>query len=258
MQHPINTMNPVSTGSARPHRKGFTLIELLVVIAIIAILAALLLPALAKAKAKAQRTMCLNNLHQFNLAHQMYINDFNGQSVTYSDDGDKLWINRLTIYAATRQTTNAPLRLCPAATKPGYDCGDHVDFLGTADKYWYLLWGPAATKNSIASYTYNGWLYINKPGALSSEPYFGSLTSVRGVSSVPFLGDGTYIDAWVDFSQNLSTNTYLGGFDAGLGRYGIARHGMGINLAMLDGSGRFVKLNQLKTLKWSTDPRWPQ
>src|SRR5690242_15979842 len=85
---------------------GFTLTELLVVIAIIGILAALLLPVLSRAKARARSTTCKNRLHQLGLALQMYVQE-NGNRYPYvlylpdparDNAGDASWFSKLEPY----------------------------------------------------------------------------------------------------------------------------------------------------------------
>src|SRR5277367_4632745 len=103
-----------SRGLASPETGAFTLIELLVVIAIIAILAAMLLPALARAKESGKRIACLNNLRQLGLAAQMYAGDSQGFYPPRSTTDrwpDKFYENygkSLKLLLCPSETTNNP------------------------------------------------------------------------------------------------------------------------------------------------------
>ena len=95
-------------------KRTFTLIELLVVIAIIAILAAMLLPALAKARNKAQNMSCISNLKQLGLASNMYTDDNEPRIVPYSGSGNSatpVWGDALLPYAGDLKVFKCPLNL---------------------------------------------------------------------------------------------------------------------------------------------------
>lgn len=239
-------------------KKAFTLIELLVVIAIIAMLLAILMPALGKVKEKAKSVVCRNNLKQISLGFVMYAMENNDHAMNFNHDPDKYWFYELAPFLGDSgmqendgREKQMKISLCPSASKVvdesaggGWGDAKHAwDYKGIAGSYGLNLWmlpkgsGYAGYESTLPGLEGNSYKRLSE-----------------AKQDTPLVTDSIWVGSW-PYDQDAPPSDLIAGdgtHKEGLfmGRFCIDRHDMKVNVGFVAGHADTVKLEELWTLKW--------
>lgn len=247
-------------------RRGFTLIEFLVVISIIALLIAILLPALGAASNAARSSVCLATTRQQTIAHNTWLVDNDGRFMAWSANGYFEWVSQIAEYTSSEDG----IFLCPDADVWVALPGIGANRRGSATTAW-------SEGGITASYGMNGFLYdINDgtgnpsnfnggdtPG--SKDYWWGSyMSQVKNPTEVPFTTDSFWMVGWPEDTDvpppnglgELVTGPPGGGSGNNtFSRFLFDRHpGVTTNVSFVDGHSEAVTAKGLYELKWG--PRY--
>jgi len=236
----------------QPYRKGFTLIELLVVIAIIALLMAIMVPSLRKAKSHARQVVCQNNLHQALVVGHMYAGDYDGflpegNVIDKSAPGyNKSWDSADLLTLLNYKTMMAFGRY--GLTEEHATCETARQYFESTDGWL----SPLPSTRPVVEAAHVGWIYWGNrgdwtdentsrkyitPKKVTDQPTSNTLVTCFCYNRYDAVGAGGNWPAWY--------SSHIGGtFQYGVGRPMHPKPD-GLAVAYLDGSVRFVKFNDL-------------
>jgi len=236
-------------------QNGFTLIELLVVIAIIALLMAILMPALNRVKGQAQKVSCQARLKQWGLTFKFYTDDNDGY-FNNRDLSNGTWMPALEPY----YKGNEEMLLCPTATRLMLNSSDWGTYKAASLDRFVFSYGINSWTNSVEQdrgSRWKEWFWRNVQNNTTVIPD----TRTSGgkpisTNKIPVFGDSTWYDAWPRHTdQPADTRDAFGianqGTSGEMNHFCIDRHSGFSNLLFMDWSARSVGLKELWTLKWN-------